>query len=89
MYLVSRGAPHATMVHKAARAESSWSSVDWLRHFEEEERFLFPRFPRYAQRILTQQHEYFRTQLRRFGTIDNQAMKKHAAMEDAYTEQLG
>lgn len=81
-WLAARGAPHAKSVHEEHRAESTWTVRDWLRHFDEEERFLFPVLPVRDAQILKSQHALFKMQLRTHGHVDERMMQKHAALED-------
>jgi hypothetical protein len=88
-WLAARGAPHATRMHKIGKSESTWQPSDWLQHFAEEERYLFPYFPQYVRRMLGRHHAAFRKQLREYGRIvDDALMQKHAAMEDTFTAKI-
>lgn len=83
------GATHAATMHDlAARGvPHAWTKQDWLLHFAEEERLLFPRLAARGQlalvRTLAQEHAFFRGELQRYGRIVSQdRMDHHAEVED-------
>lgn len=86
--LVELGAPHAKRMHLAGIPESNWSVADWLTHFSEEEKYLFPLFPNYVRRMLTTHHVTFRRQLRAFGRVDASLMRRHASIEDTFAARV-
>lgn len=85
-WLAAHGGKHAARINAAHLPEDRWSLRDWFAHFAEEERLLFRYFPPRIQRILRAHHAQFRIQLRLYGAVDADLMKRHAAIEDAYTK---
>lgn len=85
-FLAKIGAHHAARMHKVGFAEQ-WKARDWLIHFDEEERLLFPIMRKKGLALLVdrllEQHEMFRAEIRKRGEIVSlDALKQHARIED-------
>ena len=83
------GAHHAAKMHDTMSRypEYAWSKEDWLQHFLEEEKFVFPVMVRAGMRAQAQQlgrdHARFREQFRRHGTVSKKELDAHAELEDS------
>jgi DUF438 domain-containing protein len=88
------GAAHAARMHEVMVQDPNhpWSVQDWLLHFSEEERFIFPMMVRVGMRAaverLARDHGIFREQFRRFGNVDRRLLDEHAKFEDQLVLQL-
>lgn len=88
------GAQHAARMHEIMTVDTQhpWSVRDWLAHFSEEERFIFPIMLQHGMRDhvlkLARDHASFREQFRRSGTADKALLEAHAELEDRLVLQL-
>ncbi len=85
-FLNEIGAKHSAKMH--ANPDHPWTDIDWLMHFAEEERYLFPLFPPAVVRTLLSQHQEFRRQISLGRPVSKRLLDKHGALEDAEMAKL-
>lgn len=87
--LLSRlGAETAARMHAPGASIADWSPEDWLAHFEEEERLMFPLLHPSVAARLRAHHMAFRRTLTLSGRIDENALRKHSDLENAVAREV-
>ena len=87
-WLCQHGGSHSCAQKSKQRGEQVWTSADWLRHFDEEERLFCPYLPAAVADRIRADHARFRGQLRAHGRVDMLEMRDHAALEDEWATVL-
>jgi hypothetical protein len=75
------------MMRVIKRLGGTHSEKDVLNHFDDEERFVFPRLPRAVAMRLYQDHQRLRHQLQTRGKVDPADFARHARAEDEIAAQ--
>jgi iron-sulfur cluster repair protein YtfE (RIC family) len=82
-FLASIGCVHAARMHRPGALKSVWRADDWLAHFAEEERYLFPLLPEKLRSQLILEHMLLKRELETTGRIlSMDVLRAHSDAED-------